>query len=396
MRSVTYLCMSVLGCVLLVMLATCGKDSPTAPSTPTPPSPTAPPPTPPPAPTPAPVPTRIQVTPSSVTLNAIGQTIQLTARVLDQNGTILTGATVTWTSGNTGVATVSDQGLVKAIMNGSAVVTARSGNLSATVNVTVSQTAGRIVIEPRMATFMAIGETVQLTAVVQDRNQYPVPDAEVTWQSSDAGVASVSDKGLVTAVENGTARITARSGSASAAIDVTVMAPSPDRTVLARFYEATNGSEWTNTTNWLSDAPLNEWHGVTTDARDRVVTLDLSHNNLSGSIPMEVEQLTYLEELKMGSNRISGEIPASIGQLANLNELDLNNNRLSGGIPVSIGQLSNLRVLSLTWNDLTGSLPVEIGQLTRLGTHGAPQEPAVGRDPCRTGQAVQYQLVSYR
>ena len=380
MRCISLYHMFILCCLTLFTLTSCGGDSSTTPSAPTPPAPPAPP--------PPPVPTRIEITPATARLNAIGQTVQLAARVLDQNGSAVSGAAVTWKSGAVDVALVTDQGLVTAVDNGTAVITAQSGSLSTTVNVTVSQTPGRIVIEPKMATFMAIGETVQLTAAVQDRNQNPVLDAEVIWQSSDADVASVSDMGLVTAVGNGTARITARSGSASAAIDVSVMAPSPDRTVLALVYEATNGSEWTHTTNWLSDAPLNEWHGVTTDARDRVVTLDLSNNNLSGSIPMEVELLTYLEGLKLGSNRISGEIPASVGQLANLRELDLSNNRLTGGIPVSFGQLSNLRVLSLTWNDLSGGIPVEIGQLSRLENLKLYRNRLSGEIPAELGGLV--------
>ena len=260
----------------------------------------------------------------------------------------------------------SDQGLVTAVNNGSAVITARAGSLSQTASVTVSQTPGRVVIEPRMAELKSIGETVQLTATVQDRNQHPVSGAEVTWQSGDGEVASVSDQGVVTAVGNGTVRITARSGSASAFIEVTVMAPSADRPVLAMLYEATGGPEWTDNTNWLTDAPVDEWYGVTANSKGRVVILNLYNNNLNGSIPMEVGQLTYIEDLNFNSNQISGEIPASIGQLANLGKLNLSNNRLSGGIPVSIGQLSNLSELLITWNDLSGSIPVEIGQLIRL------------------------------
>ena len=444
----------------LFVLTTCGKDSPTQ-STPEPPPP----------PPPPPVATRIEVTPSSATLNAIGQTVRLTARVIDQNGSAISGASVTWTSGAVGVATVGNQGLVTAVKNGSAVITARSGSVSATASITVSQTPGRIVIEPQMATLMSISETVQLTATVQDRNQQPVAGAEVTWQSSDEGIASVSDDGLVTAVGNGTVRITARSGnvsasidvkvmqeaasieiepqtatltslgetvqltvivldqkerpvegaavtwqssdenvatvsdqglvaavgngaavitarsgSASASIEVAVMAPNPDREVLAMLYDATNGPDWTVDTNWLTDAPLSEWHGVTTNSSERVVILNLWTNNLSGEIPAEVGQLTYIEELNLGSNEISGEIPASIGQLANLGRLNLSNNNLSGGIPASMGQLSNLTELKITWNELTGSLPAELGQLIHLDWLAFHNNRLSGELPAELGQ----------
>ncbi|MXZ73551.1 MAG: hypothetical protein F4207_14955 [Gemmatimonadetes bacterium] len=357
MRSISLYRISILCCLALFALTTCGGDSSTNP-TPSTPSPPPPP--------PAPVPTRIEIIPSSARLNAIGQTVQLAATVLDQNGSAVAGASVTWKSGTLDVATITDLGLVTAVGNGASVITAQSGSLSSTVNVTVSQTPGRIVIEPPLAELKTIGETVQLTATVQDRNQHPVSGAEVTWRSGDAEVASVSDQGLVTAVGNGTVRITARTGSVSASIDVKVMAPSLDRPALARIFEETDGPEWTDNTNWLTDAPVGEWYGITADSKGRVVTLNLFDNNLGGSIPMELGLLTYLEELNLGSNRISGEIPATIGQLENLGKLRLGNNRLSGGIPASIGQLTNLTELLITWNGLSGSIPAELGQLINL------------------------------
>ncbi|MXY98360.1 MAG: hypothetical protein F4Z29_11590 [Gemmatimonadetes bacterium] len=384
MRSISLYRMSILCCLALFVLTSCGGDSSTNPA---PSAPSTPPPTPsPPPPPPAPVPTRIEITPSFARLNAIGQTVQLAARVLDQNGSAVAGASVTWKSGAPDVATITDQGLVTAVDNGSAVITAQSGSLSATLNVTVSQTPGRIVIEPSMAELKTIGETVQLTATVQDRNQHPVAGAEVAWRSGDAEVASVSDQGLVTAVANGTARITARTGSVSASIDVTVMAPSPDRPALARLYEATGGPEWTDDTNWLTDAPVGEWHGITADSKGRVVKLDLYDNNLGGTIPMELGQLTYIEDLNFNSNGISGEIPATIGQLENLSILNLSNNDLSGGIPASMGQLTNLTELLISWNDLTGSIPAELGQLIHLEWLALDRNQLSGEIPVELGR----------
>ena len=48
-----------------------------------------------------------------------------------------------------------------------------------------------------------------------------------------------------------------------------------DRAALMALYEATDGDNWTNNTNWGSDAPLGTWHGVTTDYRGRVTRLYL-------------------------------------------------------------------------------------------------------------------------
>ena len=153
---------------------------------------------------------------------AIGQTMKLTASVLDQNGQPITSTNVLWSSSNAAVATVSAQGLVTAVMNGTAQITASAGTASASVTVTVSQTPGSITVEPSMATLMSIGETVQLTATVFDQKGQPAAGAVVGWRSSDESVATVSPQGLVTAVSNGTTQITASAGTASASVTVTV------------------------------------------------------------------------------------------------------------------------------------------------------------------------------
>ena len=56
-----------------------------------------------------------------------------------------------------------------------------------------------------------------------------------------------------------------------------------DRAALATLYNATNGSSWQDDTNWLSNGPLGEWHGVSTDADGRVAELDLDGKQLSGA-----------------------------------------------------------------------------------------------------------------
>ena len=61
-----------------------------------------------------------------------------------------------------------------------------------------------------------------------------------------------------------------------------------DRAVLVAFDKATWGYQWTYSRNWLSDRPLNEWHGVNTNEQGRVITLSLYDNQLSGRIPPEL------------------------------------------------------------------------------------------------------------
>ena len=86
-----------------------------------------------------------------------------------------------------------------------------------------------------------------------------------------------------------------------------------DRGALIALYNATtDGYTWSNKTNWLSDKPLNEWFGVTTNAQGRVVQLDLENNQLSGSIPTELGNLKYLTYLALEENQLWGFCPPSI------------------------------------------------------------------------------------
>ncbi|MCY4581197.1 MAG: hypothetical protein OXE50_00115, partial [Chloroflexi bacterium] len=112
---------------------------------------------------------------------------------------------------------------------------------------------------------------------------------------------------------------------------------SGDREALIAFYNATDGPNWDNNTNWLSDAPLAEWSGVETDANGRVITLDLRWNRLTGEIPSELGSLSNLESLGLGLNQLTGEIPPWLGDLSNLEQLFLNSNDLSGEIPPELG-----------------------------------------------------------
>ena len=62
-----------------------------------------------------------------------------------------------------------------------------------------------------------------------------------------------------------------------------------DREALVALYNATNGENWFRSDNWLSDAPIGEWYGVTTNDDGRVTVLYLPTLGLSGEIPAELD-----------------------------------------------------------------------------------------------------------
>ena len=133
--------------------------------------------------------------------------------------------------------------------------------------------------------------------------------------------------------------------------------PETDREALIAIYNATDGDNWANNDSWLSDAPIGEWEGVTTDDNGRVTELSLLQNQLSGKIPPELGKLSNLTELFLSANELSGKIPPELGKLSNLTELFLHGNQLSGKIPPELGKLANLTALFLQDNDLSGCVP---------------------------------------
>ena len=335
----------------------CGGDSPTAP----------------PAPEPA-RPTTVTVSPATAPLTALGATVQLMAEVRDQNAGVMAGATVTWSSSDTSVATVNASGLVTGVGEGMATITASAGNVSGSAVVTVMQPVASVEVSPSADT-IGLGSTLQLAAEGFDENGDAVESVQFSWESSDVAIATVDASGLVTGVAVGAATITASAGSGQGTAEITVM--DLERAALVALYEATDGPNWVDSENWLTDAPLGDWFGVDTDDSGRVVRLDLSGtwdteaqrsvvHGLSGPIPPELGNLASLTTLDLGYNLLSDPVPPELGNLSTLKTLNLRRNLLTGPIPPGLGHLPSLERLDLFNNDLSGPIPPELGDLANL------------------------------
>ncbi len=179
-------------------------------------SPIAPPPDP-------PRPTTVSVSPATAEFSALGASVQLTAEVRDQSGNVMAGAAVAWSSTAASVATVDAAGLVTAVANGTATITAASGGASGTAAVSVTQAPDSVAVSPTEATIATLGDTVQLAAEAFDANGHAVAGAEFSWESSAASVATVDAAGLVTAVAGGAATITALAGEVSGTTEIMVI-----------------------------------------------------------------------------------------------------------------------------------------------------------------------------
>tara|TARA_R110002096_G_scaffold56474_4_gene144115 strand:- start:4538 stop:8548 length:4011 start_codon:yes stop_codon:yes gene_type:complete len=133
---------------------------------------------------------------------------------------------------------------------------------------------------------------------------------------------------------------------------------SPDYNALVTIYNSTNGDTWTNNTNWLNTTkPISTWFGIT-ETNGRVTGINLTNNNVIGSIPSELTDLTELEVFWIQGANLSGEIPSSIGDLTKLRQLILfQTNGLTGNIPTSLQNCTNLEWALLSYNQLEGNIP---------------------------------------
>ena len=237
-------------------------------------------------------------------------------------------------------------------------------------------------------------ENVTLGEIVSDLTGF--------WlvNQSAAGLTALHDQARVTgtgsdAPPSDGAGIADAPDAATRSISVT--GPAAERAALEALYRATDGPNWRNSDNWLTDAPLGQWYGVTVNARGRVTRLDLAGrwdsdaqepvpHGLTGPIPPELGQLTSLTRLDLDANRLSGPVPPELGQLASLEWLDLGDNLLSGPIPSELGRLSELTGLDLWDNSLSGPIPPEFGQLASLITLNLGDNSLSGSIPAEFGQ----------
>ena len=166
---------------------------------------------------------------------------------------------------------------------------------------------------------------------------------------------------------------------------------------LTALYVATGGNNWRNNAGWnTSTTPtleeLARWFGLTM-RQGWLVGLDLQFNELSGTLPAELGNLSSLLWISMGSNSLSGTIASELGQLSQLRELRLDNNDLSGPIPNQLGNLTQLTELRLHKNALSGQIPQELGNLSSLQSLLLNHNVLTGEIPGQLGNLKQLQLL---
>jgi uncharacterized protein YjdB len=165
------------------------------------------------------------LSPTQVSVEA-GGTRQLTAQVTDDQGNVLTGRPITFSTNNAAVATVSAAGVVTGVAIGTATITGTSEGKSGTADVTVTAVPVATVEINPSSFDMTVGQTGQLSAVARDARGTVLTGRAVGWSSGAPSVVTISSTGVVTAVGAGSAIVfaTIEGRTASATVNVRLIA----------------------------------------------------------------------------------------------------------------------------------------------------------------------------
>ncbi|XP_030548481.1 leucine-rich repeat receptor-like serine/threonine-protein kinase BAM1 [Rhodamnia argentea] len=118
--------------------------------------------------------------------------------------------------------------------------------------------------------------------------------------------------------------------------------------------------------SWNASTSHCTWLGVTCDSRRRVVAIDISGLNLSGTLSGDLAHLHLLSNLSVAANQLSGPVPTQISALSGLRLLNLSNNVFNGTFPKELSVLKRLQVLDLYNNNMTGELPLTVADMPSL------------------------------
>ncbi|XP_027111968.2 uncharacterized protein [Coffea arabica] len=139
--------------------------------------------------------------------------------------------------------------------------------------------------------------------------------------------------------------------------------------------------------NWSATSSVCDWRGVTCGSRhSRVTALNISNLGLTGTIPPQLGNLSFLMSLDMSGNNFYGELPHELIRLSRLRVLSLGINMLSGNIPPWVGSFQQLRHFSLKNNSFTGFIPPSISNMSKLETFNLQVNSLQGAIPMEIGK----------
>src|SRR4051812_41459014 len=276
-------------------------------------------------PPPPPTVTTVTVTPPSISIG-VGATANLQATVKDADGNLMNGQTITWSTSDGAVATVSSGGVVTGVAAGSATITASCAGKSATAAITVTASpppppvVTTVTVAPATASINVAG-TVALTATVKDADGNVMSGQSITWSTSNGAAATVSSSGVVTGVAAGSATITAscagKSGTASIAVTASPPPPPVVTTVtVAPSTASINVAATVNLSATVKDAQGNVMTGQTiTWSSSNSSAASVNTSGVVSGVAQGTATITATCSGKSGTSSVTVTAPSSGGTL---------------------------------------------------------------------------------
>ena len=348
------------------------------------------------------------ISPSIEVVRSLGETVQFTAVLRDQDGDPVTGVDLEWSSDDPSIATVDSVGNVTAASYGLTTITAALATASGTATILVDDpnnpsVSDRAILEilfkatggenwNRRRGWLTDAPLDQWYGVETDTEGY-VTELVLVYNNLEGALPS--SLGLLRNLEKLYLYANRLSGPIPPALGNLTQLRALN--LNGNFLSGPIPPELGNLKLLEElDIPNNEFSGPIPPELSNLKQLKLlalSSNSLSGPIPPELGSLKQLKELYLTRNKLSGPIPPELGNLEQLEVLRLFNNKMSGSIPPELGDLKQLKELSIGTNPLSGPIPPELGNLKQLKELLIDRTELSGSIPPELGNLAQLEVL---
>ena len=126
---------------------------------------------------------------------------------------------------------------------------------------------------------------------------------------------------------------------------------------------------WLRENRWMTSAAICDWYGIqceTIGPHQVIRQLNLTSNELKGTLPSELQALSHLEALDISNNRLSGEIPRVLWKKLHLRSFVVGRNQIGGSLPEELASLTKAQELDLSFNAFQGTIPAAVAKLHQL------------------------------